>query len=380
MEDSIPLLGAILLDRGKVQPEMLEHALQVQRASGTVVRLGEVLVQLGYVAEGEVQEALQMQRRMAEEVAGLLALAEERPTVLLVCEHEATETALRGPLAWLLYNLVRVDAGAAARRARHRDVQAMLWEVAPPEKEVVSSLQDWRRACPDLPLVVLVHEGCPARVLEQVLQAGADQVLVLPTEEHRLAWALRRAVGRQRLQERLEAQRARLNRMEQVLALLELLGQVFSATPDEETMLLNLAVGVTGLLEVEACLVQWDRRPGVAIAGPQASRLEGKLPEGLRRALEWCRYYAQPIGLDDVRTHPLWGNLAFELPGLVVRSLLCAPLCAGGRSIGAIAIINRLDGATFSVEEQQVLTALAGQVALALENAYLQSRAEPAQP
>ncbi len=369
--DSVPLLGAILLERGKVRPEMLDRALQVQRTSGTVVRLGEVLVQLGYVAEQDVQEALQMQRRMAEEVAGLLSPAEERPTVLLVCEHEATETALRGTLAWLLYNLVRVDAGAAARRARYEDVQVMLWEITSPEEASLSSLQDWRRACPDLPLVVLVQEGCPVRAVEQALLAGADQVLVLPTEERKLTWALRRAVGRQRLQERLETQRARLGRMERILTLLELLSQILAATPDEGTLLLNLAVGLAGLLEVEACLVQWDRRPGAVIAGPQAGRLEEEMPEGLRRALEWCRYHAQPLGLDEVRAHPLWGNLPFDLPGLVVRSLLCAPLCVGGRSIGAVALVNRLDGAPFSVEEHQVLTAVAGQAALALELAQV---------
>ncbi len=202
VKSSVPLQGAILLEGGKVQPEMLDHALRLQRTPGTVVR--KVLTRPGYVAEQDVQEAPQIQRRMAEEVAGLLSPMEERPTALLVCEHEDTETALRGPLVWLLYNLVRVDAGAAARRARDGDVQVMLWEITPPEAEGLSSLRDWRRTCPDLPLVVLVHEDCPARAIERMLEAGADQVLVLPTEECRLAWVLRRAIGRQHLQERLE--------------------------------------------------------------------------------------------------------------------------------------------------------------------------------
>lgn len=371
---SVPLLGAILLEQGKVRPEMLDHALQVQRTSSRTVRLGEVLVQLGYIAEQDLLEALRAQRTMAEEVAQLLSPPEERPTILLVSASEALEMGLRAALPWSLHNLVRVDARVAAEWGREGNVRALLWEIDEAEETALKLLPDWRRACPDLPLVILVHEACPARTIERALQVGADQVLVLPTQERWLIWALHRAMSRQRLQDQLKAQRTRLNRMEQVLAFSDVLGRLLSDTPDGDTLMLGVAGGIASLLEAEACLVQWAGENSF-ISGPHAGYIDGDLPEGLQQALDHCHEQPEPLALDDVRQHPVWGNLPFDLPGLVVHTLLCVPLCAGRQGLGAIAAINRLDGIPFSPEDRQIFAAVARQVALVLENVRLRNGA-----
>jgi len=376
-QGSIPLLGAILLERGKVRPEMLDHALRVQRASPTAIRLGEVLLKLGYIAEQDLLEALQAQRSMAEEVAQLLSPPEECPTLLLVSASEAVETGLRTTLTWSLYNLVRVDPQAAVGWARSRNVQAMLWEIDTTEGTSLQSLRGWRQACPDLPLIVLVQETCPARVIEQVLQVGADQMLVLPLQERRLVWALHRALARQRQQERIEAQRVRLNHMGQILVFLDMLDCLLADAPDMATLAAGLTSGVTSLLEAEACLVQWGCEKTTFISGPHSGYIEGSLPEGLQQALDCCRRQAEPFCLDNLWRHPVWGNLPFDLPELAIHTLLCAPLCVGRQGLGAIAVINRLDGAPFSPEDRQLLASVAGPVTLALENARLRGREAP---
>ncbi|MGB9723530.1 MAG: hypothetical protein ACP5OO_02725 [Chloroflexia bacterium] len=131
------------------------------------------------------------------DLARLISPAGEHPTVLLVTEDEATEVALRRTLAWLLHNPVRAKADAP----QPGNAQAVIWKMDAPEEETLQRLRHWRQACPDLPLLVLVREGCPAQAVERVQEVGADQVLVLPVDEGRLARALRQALGRRQRKE-----------------------------------------------------------------------------------------------------------------------------------------------------------------------------------
>jgi len=61
-------------------------------------------------------------------------------------------------------------------------------------------------------------------------------------------------------------------------------------------------------------------------------------------------------------------NLATSL-GFVTRSILCVPLTADGRVLGAIELLNKKAGAAFGDEDLGIMTVLAGQVALVLRAA-----------
>jgi GAF domain-containing protein len=161
--------------------------------------------------------------------------------------------------------------------------------------------------------------------------------------------------------------------MERILAFLEMLVELLTTVPDAASMMAGVSTGVISILEAEACLVKWDGEREPVLAGPRAGLLEDGLPEGLARVLNWCRRRGQPLLLDDLPGHPLWGGMLFDLPDLVVRCLLCAPLWAGERAIGVIAVMNRLDGTLFTPEDQRALSAVAGQAALALENLRLRT-------
>lgn len=52
-------LGAVLLNAKVLRPELLDHALDVQRGSGK--RLGEVLIELGYLFEQDISRAIAAQ-------------------------------------------------------------------------------------------------------------------------------------------------------------------------------------------------------------------------------------------------------------------------------------------------------------------------------
>ena len=62
--------------------------------------------------------------------------------------------------------------------------------------------------------------------------------------------------------------------------------------------------------------------------------------------------------------------------GFTTHNLVCVPLKAHGRILGVIEVVNRADGSAFSRADAEVLTAVANQAAIALDNARLYDRLE----
>lgn len=72
----------------------------------------------------------------------------------------------------------------------------------------------------------------------------------------------------------------------------------------------------------------------------------------------------------DVATDARFYKKVSEQLGFVTRSILCVPMIAKGRVIGAIELLNKLDG-NFEEDEAERLTRMAAFIAVAIENARL---------
>ena len=81
----------------------------------------------------------------------------------------------------------------------------------------------------------------------------------------------------------------------------------------------------------------------------------------------------RPIRVDDVRADPRFYPGIDRATGNSTRSVVAAPLIARQGSIGVLQVVNRHGGA-FDDADLEFLEALAGAVAVALENAQLYAR------
>jgi transcriptional regulator with GAF, ATPase, and Fis domain len=77
------------------------------------------------------------------------------------------------------------------------------------------------------------------------------------------------------------------------------------------------------------------------------------------------------VRVDDVSQDVRFYGGVDRHTGSTTRSLLCAPLATHQGVIGAIQVVNRLDGRPFTDDDLAFLDALAGSVAVAIENARL---------
>lgn len=77
----------------------------------------------------------------------------------------------------------------------------------------------------------------------------------------------------------------------------------------------------------------------------------------------------QLVSVPDVRIDPRYYPRIAELLNFPVHSLLAAPLKFKDRKIGVLEAENKKDGLEFDETDAQIMTALAAQVTIALENA-----------
>ncbi|MBE9542747.1 MAG: GAF domain-containing protein, partial [Proteobacteria bacterium] len=103
----------------------------------------------------------------------------------------------------------------------------------------------------------------------------------------------------------------------------------------------------------------------------QSQRL--KFGEGIAG---WVIQSGKPMIAEDVHKEPRFSDRFDRETGFTTRSLMCVPLTIRGKTIGAIQVINKKNGSPFTKEDSELLTALAQQIAVALDNAKLYQRLE----
>jgi signal transduction histidine kinase len=76
------------------------------------------------------------------------------------------------------------------------------------------------------------------------------------------------------------------------------------------------------------------------------------------------------IYTNDAHAHPVFYNEVDELTGFKTRSLLCVPLLFGGKIIGVLQLLNKIDD-TFDDQDVERALTIASAIAIAVTNALL---------
>ncbi len=109
---------------------------------------------------------------------------------------------------------------------------------------------------------------------------------------------------------------------------------------------------------------------GPAPLAPQ-DEVKYRAGEGL---VGWVFIEGRPAKVADVRSDPRWKQEPEHeeaVLGFRVKDVLAVPMIHGKKVLGVLLAINRQQGQTFSETDQSLFAALAGQTAVAIENAQL---------
>ncbi len=164
-------------------------------------------------------------------------------------------------------------------------------------------------------------------------------------------------------------------RAHQLSTLNEITRQLTS-TLEQEPLLRNILENAVAILNCEAgSLFLMDEPTGDLIfrvtVGPVATNLLGqRVPAGTGIVGRAVQLRSPVIENDGQRSLTRYENTDKQT-GFISRSLLAVPMQIKDRVLGVIEVINRRDGLPFVEDDQNLLTAFAGQAAVAIENARL---------
>jgi len=123
-------------------------------------------------------------------------------------------------------------------------------------------------------------------------------------------------------------------------------GTFFELTADEKEMTVKAAVGIS-----ESRLKEVPFPVGVGIAG-------------------WSVQYHQPALVPDVRQDNRFSKQIDIITGFTTRSILCVPVYSQKKTYGVLEVLNR-KGGQFSPQDQEFMTLLGRQTAIAYQNLLL---------
>ena len=163
----------------------------------------------------------------------------------------------------------------------------------------------------------------------------------------------------------------RLTRFRRVLEL----SHVLNSTLDLPSLLDLIIRAARELTETEASsILLTDSKTGElffeAATGTKSEEVKHVIvpPQSLAG---WVAREAKVQVIDDVSRDPRHSPVSDEQSGFRTRALIAVPLQVKGHIIGVLEVLNRIDNTPFNDEDVDVLTSLAAQAAVAIENARL---------
>jgi GAF domain-containing protein len=104
-----------------------------------------------------------------------------------------------------------------------------------------------------------------------------------------------------------------------------------------------------------------------AISGEGAERLIGKRFPSSTGVAGWVLVTRQPLVIDDVSKDTRFAADAAESTGYMPRGLMAVPLLTEDSALGVLEVLDRPEGAAFSLAEMDLLGLFANQAAIALD-------------
>ncbi len=217
--------------------------------------------------------------------------------------------------------------------------------------------------------IPLLHDTNVIGSLSLVLSPGSE----LSENQRSLLTRIAKGIGQMAsLVSDLELAQQRLNQM----GVFYQVGQALVTTFDinkllSDTMLLAANVIDAGAASLMLIDEERDELVFEVSHGSRSKMLRQQripLDEGIAG---WVARNGYPVIVNDARTDPRFSHRVDVRTGFLTQSIAAVPLKIKGRMIGVLEVLNKYSGAGFNQEDVRLMSSIAAQAAIALENARL---------
>ena len=162
-----------------------------------------------------------------------------------------------------------------------------------------------------------------------------------------------------------------LYRIERFMASMSDLDELLAVIIREAALATNAVSSSLALYDERADELQFC----VARGKDDEREFEGKLkrvriPMG-SGVIGWCATRREPLNIKDAYSDDRFNKEVDKKTGFVTKTILAIPMVRRDRLIGVVEAVNKQDDDVFSEHDEQVLSVLAAQAALVIENARL---------
>ncbi|MBI4862577.1 MAG: diguanylate cyclase [Candidatus Riflebacteria bacterium] len=162
------------------------------------------------------------------------------------------------------------------------------------------------------------------------------------------------------------AELAALNAVSRGLNMVSTLDQVLKLILEKTVELLGVEKGSLLLVNEETDCMELKAIVGVDTRQPISKSTRLRVGEGIAGL---ALRQGVPVAINDGAKNPQFKMFLPE--DASIRSLLCVPLIVANRKIGVINLTNRLSGAGFGENDKALVSTMASQAAITIENARL---------
>ena len=149
-----------------------------------------------------------------------------------------------------------------------------------------------------------------------------------------------------------------------------------NSTLDLNLLLEQIVVAASELTETEAASIMLLSRNGTLVFEAAKNPTDGLSLESIEVPIEgsiagWVVTNGEPLLIPDVRNEPRWASHIDEETKFVTRNMLAVPMNTHDKTIGCLEALNKRGDGLFTDQDIDILTTLAAQAAVAIENARL---------
>ena len=299
------------------------------------------------------------------------------PRILVAEDDREMLELMRNMLSLTRCQVLEVSSGAEAlnvlRReaAAGREVDLVLLDIMMPQMdgyEVIARAKADPALCNTAFIVTTALDSVSDKTLG--LGMGADDYLTKPFDPQELLARIDACL-------RIRRSEQALRRRNRELAALIEINRMVTSSLDLDEVLEATMQGIREILQVQAgSLVLMDEETGELVfrktLGPKQDRVASRAFQPGQGIVGHVVQSGKPRLVDNVERDPHFLAEIDEETGFISRAILCVPLTIRDRVVGAIEVINKLDG-VFTEQDLELLQAMAASVAVAVDNANLYS-------
>ena len=295
-----------------------------------------------------------------------------KKTILVVDDDAGTIRLLKDSLGSLGYGCRTAEDGIEALELIGKEAfSAAICDIRMPGMDGLEVMERAREIAPDIPFIVMTGFG-QEYFYDQIIEAGATDYIKKPIELSELRLKLDRLLDERLLLSKNTALLKQARSLNDRLTGLLNMARELSQELDFESLFPLIVRKVTEALGAERTslyMIDWDQGEIWTKVAEQFKEIRLPIGRGISGRVAQT---GETVNAADAWKLPYFDKSFDQESKFRTKAVLCVPISnREGERIAVIQVINKLDGLRFGKDDLQILKALCGFIAIALENSFL---------